>query len=101
MVHWNLFRTSSLLACLACLFVLPSRILADEQGGFDCHVTASGAEFDLTKLGHEYVLNRTRDMPPTRMVESLTFNLCADITLREDTDERDQVSPWNYLDSTL
>jgi hypothetical protein len=96
MVHC---RLSSLLSPLFFLLPLLSRTLADEQPSFDCHVTASGAEFDLTKLDTVYIVNRTRDMPPTKMIDSLRFNLCADLKPLEDIKDEDQVRIDNY--STL
>ncbi|KXN92439.1 Autophagy-related protein 27 [Leucoagaricus sp. SymC.cos] len=79
------------LAPFICLLILPSWILADEQTTFDCsRVTATGAEFDLTKLAGERIVNRTREMPPTTMVDSLRFNLCVDLVVRENIDEKDQ-----------
>lgn len=75
---------------LFCLLSLSVLILADEQKPFDCHVVVSGAEFDLTKLAHEYNLNRTREMPPTTMIDQLRFNLCADLKHVEGVEDRDQ-----------
>ncbi|KAF5355116.1 hypothetical protein D9756_005315 [Leucocoprinus leucothites] len=83
--------SSSLLAPLICLLSLPSRILADEQKPFDCHVTvASGAEFDLTKLVGLQTLERTRDSPPTTNIDTLRFNLCHDLEPVEGVDDQDQ-----------
>lgn len=85
---------------LFCLLSLSVLILADEQKPFDCHVVVSGAEFDLTKLAHEYNLNRTREMPPTTMIDQLRFNLCADLKHVEGVEDRDQVSILNHLKTT-
>lgn len=65
--------------------------MADEQATFDCHVSAEGADFDLSKLAGEHTVNRTRNLPPTKMIDSLRFNLCADIQPLEGVAESDQV----------
>ena len=85
---------------LVCLLFLSGLILADEQKPFDCLVVASGAEFDLTRLAREYDLNRTREMPPTTMIDQLRFNLCADLKHVEGVEDRDQVSILNHLELT-
>lgn len=36
-------------------------------------------------------------MPPTTMIDTLRFDLCANLKPREGVDEQDQVSPWNHL----
>jgi hypothetical protein len=91
MVHWDSLRCSSLLTAIACLLLLPGWTLAEEQAPFDCHVTTGGATFDLTRLSGEHTVNRTRNLPPTKMVDSLRFNLCSDLEPSEDVAEDDQV----------
>lgn len=98
MLHWIPYRHSPLLTIFLTLLLFSSRTLADEQAaGFDCHVTVSGAAFDLTKLAGEHTLNETRDSPPTKMIDSLRFNLCADLKPLEGVADDDQVRGQQYL----
>ncbi|KAF8633345.1 hypothetical protein AX17_004517 [Amanita inopinata Kibby_2008] len=71
------------------LVLCPQVVFADDKP-FDCHVEAHGFKFDLTSLAGEQVLNRTRDTPPSRMVDSLRFNMCAELKSLEAIAERDQ-----------
>lgn len=58
---------------------------------FECHVQINGTTFDLTSLGGERYINRTRETPPTIRVDSLRFDLCNDLTQLEGVGENDQV----------
>lgn len=84
-----------LLALLSILlfdnFLLQVHALAD----FDCHITVNEASFDLTSLAGEHVINRTRSTPPTTMIDSLRFDLCADLNMIEGLAEYDQVRLTN------
>ncbi len=91
MVSRSPHRHSPLLATFLYLLFLQGWALADETSAFDCHVTASSAEFDLTKLTGEQTVNRTRDLPPTIAIDSLRFNLCEDLSPLEGVAEKDQV----------
>lgn len=91
MVSWSFHQHSTLLKSFLYLLLLQSWALADEHPAFDCHVTVSNAVFDLTSLAGEHTLNRTRNRPPTTMVESLRFNLCTDLDPLEGVAEADQV----------
>ena len=66
---------------------------------FECHVQINGTKFDLTSLGGEHYINRTRETPPTTRVESLRFDLCNDLTQLDGIGENDQVclcqASWN------
>ncbi|KAF9528460.1 autophagy-related protein 27 [Crepidotus variabilis] len=59
---------------------------------FDCHVTVNDLKFDLTSMGGEHILNRTRSTPPTTMIDSLRFDLCADLKRMDYLSEHDQCS---------
>jgi len=89
--HLRLLFTSS-----AALWIHAS--LADDTP-FDCLqiVEADGFKFNLTNLAGEHSINQTRKTPPTEMVDSLRFNLCADLVKSEDVADKDQVSPVFYL----
>ena len=77
---------------LAFIFVIVLNIIhAKSDSTFDCHVTVENLKFDLTSLIGEHVINRTRETPPTTMVDSLRFNLCADLEPQGDLPEQDQV----------
>lgn len=77
---------------LAFIFVIVLNIIyAKSDPTFDCRVTIENMEFDLTSLSGEHVINRTRETPPTTMVDSLRFNLCADLEPQADLPEQDQV----------
>jgi hypothetical protein len=58
---------------------------------FDCHLSVNDASFDLTSLAGEHVINRTRSTPPTTMIDSLRFDLCAELKTIEGLAEHDQV----------
>jgi len=50
-------------------------------------------KFDLTSLSGEHVINRTRETPPTTMVDSLRFNLCAGLEPQGNLPEQEQCEP--------
>jgi hypothetical protein len=77
---------------LALIFVIVLNIIhAKSDLTSDCRVTIENIMFDLTSLSGEHVINRTRETPPTTMVDSLRFNLCADLEPKSDLSEQDQV----------
>lgn len=79
---------------LACIFVILLNIIhAKSDSTFDCHVTIENIKFDLTSLSGEHVITRTRETPPTTIVDSLRFNLCEDLETQGDLSEQDQVRP--------
>ncbi|KAG1766980.1 autophagy-related protein 27-domain-containing protein [Suillus occidentalis] len=65
---------------LSLLFLLFSTGLVTAED-FDCHVTTGGLRWDLTPLKGSHIVNRTRDSPPTTMVDELRFNLCKNLKL--------------------
>ncbi|KAF5326552.1 hypothetical protein D9611_000239 [Ephemerocybe angulata] len=70
------------------LLLLLHSVLAED---FDCKPTLEGRPYDLTSLGNgEHVVNRTRDTPPTQMIDSLAFDLCGDLKAKETLSEQDQ-----------
>ncbi|PPR07377.1 hypothetical protein CVT26_013693 [Gymnopilus dilepis] len=85
-------RCYDILFLFAYLLVdLPPLTAADPS--FDCRVAVGNTKFDLQPLAGEHVVNRTRQLPPTTMVDSLRFNLCADLTSQEGLPEQDQCPP--------
>lgn len=96
---------------LSLFFLLssPSFVQAEDSDPFNCHVTSNGLNYDLTKLAGEHTISRTRDTPPSTMVDSLRFDLCADLKAQDGVAEADQVrfqlcittvnSYWQYMSS--
>jgi len=80
------FRLFSLFLLLHTL----SPVSADDAA-FDCLLTIDSFKYNLTSLAGEHVISRTRETPPSSMVDSVTFNLCADLKLQDGVAERDQV----------
>jgi len=70
------------------LLQVTSTIAADTA--FDCHLSVNNTKFDLTTLAGEHVVNQTRETPPSFMVDSLAFDLCAELKPRNELSERDQ-----------
>jgi len=72
------------------LFVLLQAALATAAGEqtrddtFNCHISVSDTlTYDLTPLAGEHTVSRTRTTPPTTMVDSVTFNICADLKMQD------------------
>ena len=64
---------------------------------FDCNdVSLDGpngkVSFNLTSIAGLKELTRTRETPPTKFVDELRFDLCADVPKKEGVAESDQVS---------
>lgn len=57
-----------------------------------CRLTIGTFKYDLTKLAGEKNVSRTRETPPTSMVDTLRFDLCGELTTLEGVAERDQVT---------
>jgi len=76
---------------LSFIFVIALNVIhAKSDSTFDCSVTIDKMKFDLTSLAGEHVLNQTRETPPTTMVDSLRFNLCADLEHQVSLLDQDQ-----------
>lgn len=81
------------------LFVIFSYLLlnatlvlgTDSETSFNCHLTVDNNTFDLTSLGGVRTVTRTRDTPPTKVVDSLRFDLCAELKPQDGVSEHDQV----------
>ena len=93
--HLNLH----VLSC-ALLLLAVSGVIAQEP--FDCKITSEGMSWDLTKLAGEHTVSRERDTPPTKFRDDVRFNLCEDLTRKDDVADKDQVSSplevqlWKY-----
>jgi hypothetical protein len=78
-----------LLVWTCILSVVSVVVRADDP--FDCHLTVDSFKFDLTSLAGEHTLSRTRETPPSSMLDTVRFNLCADLARQTDIAEVDQV----------
>ncbi|KAH8119568.1 autophagy-related protein 27 [Phellopilus nigrolimitatus] len=85
-------RTALSLGVLLCLLALAARpARAQDPVPFDCAAPqAGGRSFDLTALAGEHVVTRTRETPPSRVVDELRFDLCADLPRRAGVADADQ-----------
>ncbi|TDL24261.1 hypothetical protein BD410DRAFT_786373 [Rickenella mellea] len=81
-------KRQSLLLCSLCC--LPLAFAQDSP--FDCHVSLDGGarKYDLTSLKGEHTASRTRDTPPTTMVDEVRFDLCEDLKPRDGVAAADQ-----------
>ncbi|KAF8161113.1 autophagy-related protein 27 [Crassisporium funariophilum] len=79
-----------ILLAFLCLSYTPA-VSAQADTSFDCHVTVDNTtKFDLTSLAGEHIVNRTRETPPSTMIDSLRFDLCADLKALDGLSEHDQ-----------
>ncbi|KAL1748859.1 autophagy-related protein 27 [Schizophyllum fasciatum] len=83
--HTSLIRLLS----LATVLLLAPCVAADDSA-FDCHLTIEGTQYDLTPLGGERSIARTRELPPSTMVDTLRFDVCGELPRQEGVDARDQ-----------
>lgn len=74
-----------------CLLALDPSIAASLVAGWDCKVAVGSASWDLTSLGSEKIVNRTRSSPPSEYVEEVRWNTCNELKEREGYDKADQV----------
>ena len=70
------------LAYALLVFSLASGRVAAQEA-FDCKITIGDSKWDLTSLNTEYMVSRERNTPPTKFRDSVTFNLCADLTAKD------------------
>ena len=81
---WSSFALTHL------IFVL--RVTAqDGNNPFNCRVRTNDLTYDLTPLQGEHTVSRTRDTPPSSWVDSVRFDLCADLKLQDGVAAGDQV----------
>jgi len=70
--------------------VLALSAKAQDGDTYDCHVTLNGVTYDLTALEGEHTVQRTRETPPSKMVDSVRFDLCGELKQQKDVAESDQ-----------
>ena len=86
-------RLSSFWSSLAfanLLFVL-AVTAQDGNNPFNCRVRTNDLTYDLTPLQGEHTVSRTRETPPSSWVDSVRFDLCADLKLQDGVAAGDQV----------
>ncbi|KAG8988260.1 hypothetical protein FRB90_002861 [Tulasnella sp. 427] len=57
---------------------------------WDCKVSVQSASWDLTSLGVEKIVTRTRSSPPSEFVDEVRWNICNELKEREGYDAADQ-----------
>ena len=73
---------------LSALLLLPCTLAQ----GFDCLVSLDDLRtYDVNRAKGEQTLSRTRETPPSTMLDELRFDRCADLTQKEGVAEGDQV----------
>jgi len=80
---WSSLAFSSLLFALGA-------IAQDEDNPFNCRVRTNDLAYDLTPLQGEHTVSRTRETPPSSWVDSVRFDLCADLKLQDGVAAGDQ-----------
>ncbi|KAJ3979692.1 autophagy-related protein 27 [Lentinula detonsa] len=83
--HLSNLPPSILLLLLLCH--VPTIEAADS---FNCIVNIDTTKFDLTSLNNEHKVTQSRSTPPSTMVDSLTFNICDDLTVQGEVAEIDR-----------
>ena len=63
----------------------------DGTDPFNCRVRTNDLTYDLTPLQGEHTVSRTRETPPSNWVDSVRFNLCADLKPQDGVAAGDQV----------
>ena len=88
-----ILRSSSFWQSLAFAHLLLSLGVAAQDGTspFNCRVRTNDLTYDLTPLQGEHTVSRTRETPPTNWVDSVRFDLCADLKLQDGVAAGDQV----------
>lgn len=80
------------------LFLLPS-LIAAQDNPFDCQnrLAIQSLSFDLSKLAGEHSISRTRETPPSTVVDEVRFNVCSDLKALEGVSEHDQVRAMDMI----
>lgn len=69
----------------------------DGNNPFNCRVRANDLTYDLTPLQGEHTVSRTRETPPSSWVDSVRFDLCANLKLQDGVAAGDQVRSIQIL----
>jgi len=62
----------------------------DGNDPFNCRVRTNDLTYDLTPLQGEHTVSRTRDTPPSSWIDSVRFDLCADLKPQDGVAAGDQ-----------
>ncbi|KAJ3814564.1 autophagy-related protein 27 [Lentinula aff. lateritia] len=57
---------------------------------FNCVFNIDTTKFNLSSLNNEHKITRSRSTPPSNMVDSLTFNICDNLTIQREVAEIDR-----------
>ncbi|CDO72491.1 hypothetical protein BN946_scf184980.g32 [Trametes cinnabarina] len=57
---------------------------------FDCRITVDDLQYDLESLAGEHSVSRELSVPPSKIEDKVTFNLCADLERKSDVPTEDQ-----------
>jgi len=88
-----ILRHSSLWSSLAFTNLLFALGVTAQDGNdpFNCHVRTNDLTYDLAPLQGEHTVSRTRETPPSSWVDSVRFDLCADLKPQDGVAAGDQV----------
>ncbi len=78
-------------ALLLSFLVLHAPYTIADEAAFDCLITTESLKFDLTSLGGEHTVSRTRSTPPSTMEDSVRFDLCSELSSKGGVSQQDQV----------
>ncbi|KAI0316261.1 autophagy-related protein 27 [Amylostereum chailletii] len=56
----------------------------------ECRITHQGNKYDLTSIAGDHFVTRTRETPPSFMVDDVHFNLCGDLHQLDGVEPNDQ-----------
>ncbi|KAF8873137.1 autophagy-related protein 27 [Mucidula mucida] len=77
-------------ALLLSFLVLHAPYTIADEAAFDCLITTESLKFDLTSLGGEHTVSRTRSTPPSTMEDSVRFDLCSELSSKGGVSQQDQ-----------
>ncbi|EPQ57219.1 hypothetical protein GLOTRDRAFT_104803 [Gloeophyllum trabeum ATCC 11539] len=75
---------------VSAIFLALSVLVLSAGAQDDCSIDRNGVKYDLTALKGEHTVSRTRDTPPSKMVDSVRFDLCGELQQQKDVAEADQ-----------
>jgi hypothetical protein len=75
------------------LLWLPALLLAAANAQLDsnCHTAIGNKKYDFSALSGEHTVSRTRETPPTNMMDTLRFDVCNALSPLEGVDASEQV----------
>lgn len=69
---------------------------ASAQPDPECHMDIGDDKYDFSALSGDHTVSRTRSSPPTKISDTLRFNVCKELSLLEGVDTGDQVRVLCY-----